>query len=60
MTVNEKRHYIATICHSREDCYGCPLHVPTVRQCWSAATDEEIEQNYRLMFLGEREDEVND
>ncbi len=49
MNIDDKRVAVKNLCASYEDCLdGCPLFRNADR-CYAAATDEEIERNYRRM-----------
>lgn len=47
MTIDDKRMAIKAVCDTYEDCLdGCPLWGRASR-CHAAATDKEIERNYK-------------
>lgn len=49
MNIDDKRLAIKTMCETYEDCVdGCPLWTHAAR-CHAAATNEEIERNYKRM-----------
>ncbi len=54
MTIDDKRIAIKAVCDKYEDCLdGCPLWARTAR-CHAAATDEEIERNYKRIKEAEK------
>lgn len=47
MDIEEKRDILQRYCSGR-DCPGCPLNSQPI--CYTDATEEQIEKNYRLVF----------
>lgn len=54
MTIEEMRKRIKKECSNHKLCNGCPLYNET-ENCWNdIMTDEEIKENYKLMFGKEK------
>jgi hypothetical protein len=52
MTIEEKRKALSDLCDKFDYCDDCPLNVAigTFESCYSEASDEAIERNYKIAF----------